>query len=99
MMKPRKVPTRTCTGCGTSSDKRSFVRIVRTPEGHVVVDASGKANGRGTYLCADPDCFEKARTRRRFDSSLRVKLHDDDYARLRRDFDDLLGEQSSNQGE
>ena len=99
MMKPRKVPTRTCTGCQTSSDKRSFVRVVRTPEGHVEVDPSGKANGRGAYLCANPDCFEKARTRRRFDSALRVKLQDDDYARLRRDFDDLLAEQSSNRGE
>lgn len=99
MMKPRKIPTRTCIGCSTSSDKRRFVRIVRTPEGHVEVDPSGKANGRGAYLCADPDCFEKARKRRRLDSALRVKLQDDDYARLRRDFDDLLTEQSSIRGE
>lgn len=99
MMKPRKVPTRTCTGCGTSSDKRSFVRIVRTPEGHVEIDPTGKANGRGAYLCTDPDCFEVARKRRRIDSALRVKLQDDDYARLRRDFDHLLTEQGSSRGE
>ncbi len=99
MMKPRKVPTRTCTGCATSSDKRAFVRIVRTPDGHVEVDPTGKASGRGAYLCADPDCFEVARKRRRLDSALRVSLKDDDYTRLRRDFDELLSDQSPRQGE
>lgn len=99
MMKPRKTPTRTCTGCSSSSDKRRFVRIVRTPEGHVEVDPSGKANGRGAYLCADPDCFEVARKRRKLDSALRVNLKDDDYTRLKRDFDEVVGARSSQQGE
>jgi len=99
VMKPRKVPTRTCTGCATTSDKRRFVRVVRTPEGHVEIDPTGKANGRGAYLCADPDCFEMARKRRRLDSALRVSLKEDDYTRLRRDFDELVQDQSSQQGE
>lgn len=99
MMKPRKVPTRTCTGCGASSDKRRFVRVVRTPDGHVEIDRSGKANGRGAYLCVDPDCFETARKRRRLDSALRVGLKEDDYIRLRRDFDSLLDDTNSQQGE
>jgi len=73
--------------------------VVRTPEGHVEIDPSGKANGRGAYLCADPDCFEIARKRRRLDSALRVSLRDDDYTRLRRDFDALLEEKCSEQGE
>ncbi len=98
-MKPRKVPTRTCVGCATSSDKRAFVRVVRTPDGHVELDVSGKANGRGAYLCADPDCFEMARKRRRLDSALRVNLQDDDYARLKRDFDEYLARQGSQPGE
>ena len=50
----------------------------------------GKANGRGAYLCATPECFETARQRRRLDSALKVSLKDDDYDRLRRDFDELL---------
>ena len=99
MMKQRKVPTRTCTGCATSSDKRAFVRFVRTPEGHVEVDPTGKANGRGAYLCADADCFERARKRRRLDSALRVTLREDDYTRLKRDFDEILTTQGSQQGE
>lgn len=99
MMKARKVPTRTCIGCQTSSDKRRFVRVVRTPEGHVEVDPTGKANGRGAYLCAEPDCFEMARKRRRLDAALRVSLQDDDYTRLKRDFDEFLAKQGSQQGE
>lgn len=99
MMKQRKVPTRTCTGCATSSDKRQFVRFVRTPDGHVEVDPTGKANGRGAYVCADSDCFEMARKRRRLDSALRVSLKDDDYNRLKRDFDEIVSTQISQQGE
>lgn len=99
MSSQRKTPTRTCTGCATSSDKRDFVRFVRTPEGHVEVDPTGKANGRGAYVCADADCFEMARKRRRLDSALRVTLKDDDYTRLKRDFDEVLVTQGSQQGE
>ena len=98
MIKARKTPVRTCVGCGTSSDKREFVRIVRTPDGHVEVDPSGKLNGRGAYVCATTECFTKARLRRRLDHALKVRLHDDDYARLQRDIDELLTERSSHQG-
>jgi len=95
VMKPRKVSTRTCVACRCSDEKRGFVRVVRTPDGHVVVDPTGKANGRGAYLCASPECFQIARQRRRLDSALRVTLQDDDYDRLQRDFDEVLGSMSS----
>ena len=98
MTKPRKTPVRTCVGCATSSDKREFVRVVRTPDGHVEVDPSGKLNGRGAYLCTNSECFTKARLRRRLDHALKVRLHDDDYVRLQRDIDELLSERSSQQG-
>jgi predicted RNA-binding protein YlxR (DUF448 family) len=65
----------------------------------VEIDPTGKANGRGAYLCADPDCFEMARKRRRLDSALRVSLQEDDYTRLRRDFDKVLETTNSEQGE
>jgi uncharacterized protein len=88
--KARKMPTRTCVACRVSDDKRTFVRVVRTPDGHVLVDATGKANGRGAYVCANPECFAVLRQRRRLDTALRVTLQDDDYDRLRREFDELL---------
>jgi uncharacterized protein len=97
--KPRKVSNRTCIACRSSDEKKWFIRVVRTPDGHVIVDPTGKANGRGAYLCANPECFAVARQRRRLDSALKVTLQDDDYDRLRRDFDELLGRTSdSNPG-
>ena len=97
MTKPRKVSNRTCIACRCADEKRWFVRIVRTPDGHVLVDPTGKANGRGAYLCAKPECFDMARQRRRLDTALRVNLRDDDYDRLRRDFDELLSTDTSQQ--
>lgn len=99
MTKQRKVPTRTCIGCSESSDKRQFVRFVRTPDGLVDIDPTGKAKGRGAYLCAATDCFEMARKRRRLDSALRVSLKDDDYTRLQREFDELIVAVAAQQGE
>lgn len=87
MTKTTRQIARTCVGCGSTSDKRTFVRVVRTGEGHVDVDSTGKTAGRGAYLCAATECFDAARSRRRLDSALRVKLQDDDYDRLKRDFD------------
>jgi len=95
--KPRKVSNRTCVACRCADEKRWFVRIVRTPDGHVLVDPTGKANGRGAYLCAKPECFDVARLRRRLDTALKVNLRDDDYDRLRRDFDELLSADTSQQ--
>ena len=97
MTKPRKVSNRTCVACRCADDKRWFVRVVRTPDGHVIIDPTGKANGRGAYLCAKPECFDVARQRRRLDTALKVNLRDDDYDRLRRDFDELLSKSDSQQ--
>ena len=89
-MRPRKTPTRTCIGCATASDKREFVRSVRTPEGDVHVDPTGKANGRGAYTCARLECFETAVRKRKLASALRVNLKEDDTDRLRAEFEELL---------
>lgn len=55
----RRIPRRTCVGCGTTGAKRGLIRIVRTPEGEVVADATGKRNGRGAYVC-DERCLDRA---------------------------------------
>lgn len=59
-MKIKKIPQRTCLGCKAVKPKKELVRIVRTPEGEVVVDPTGKKAGRGTYTCPSPECLEKA---------------------------------------
>ncbi|MCC7366395.1 MAG: YlxR family protein [Dehalococcoidia bacterium] len=58
--KPRHVPQRTCIGCRQEAGKRAFIRIVRTPEGRVAVDETGRANGRGAYLHPERACWERA---------------------------------------
>ncbi len=82
----RKIPTRTCCACGASGEKASLVRVVRTPEGAVELDPTGRMAGRGAYLCADRACFSKARRTRRLDRALRISLEEEDYDRLEDDF-------------
>lgn len=55
----KHVPQRTCFVCREKRDKRQLTRLVRTPEGPVLVDPTGKQNGRGAYLCDDPACWDK----------------------------------------
>jgi predicted RNA-binding protein YlxR (DUF448 family) len=89
-MRPRKPAIRTCIGCGTSEDKRDVVRFVRTPDGTVEVDPTGKANGRGAYVHATLECFEMAIRKRRITSALRANVSEDDIGRLRADFERVL---------
>jgi predicted RNA-binding protein YlxR (DUF448 family) len=89
-MRPRKPAIRTCIGCGTSEDKRDVVRFVRTPDGTVEVDPTGKANGRGAYVHATLACFEAAIRKRKIASALRANLDEDDISRLRADFERAL---------
>lgn len=87
----KKAPTRTCIACGQSGDKRDFVRVVRSPEGAVSLDESGRAAGRGAYVCRKAQCFERACTKRMFDSKLRTKVRPEDYEALERSFKSLCG--------
>jgi predicted RNA-binding protein YlxR (DUF448 family) len=57
-MKPKKVPLRTCLGCKTVKPKKELIRIVRTPNGEVIVDQTGKKSGRGAYICPNTGCLE-----------------------------------------
>ena len=56
----KKIPMRQCLGCREHKPKRELVRVVRTPEGQVMLDRSGKMNGRGAYLCSNPACLQRA---------------------------------------
>lgn len=95
MTRTRKTPLRSCVGCGIGADKRDLVRIVRDADGHVSVDPTGKANGRGAYLCSQSGCFDAAVRRKRIDSALRVHLREDDLDRLRREFDEAIASVSA----
>lgn len=78
----RRFPTRTCVACRTERQKREFVRIVRTPEGAVLFDESGRANGRGAYLCADASCWQIALKKQSIERALGTSLPADIRERL-----------------
>jgi predicted RNA-binding protein YlxR (DUF448 family) len=73
-MRRKHVPQRTCVGCRKIRPKREMVRIVRTPDQEVKIDESGKASGRGAYLCRDRKCWEKALSEKRLQHALKIGL-------------------------
>ena len=73
-MPVKHIPVRTCCGCGRKSGKREMVRIVRSPEGNVSVDTTGKAVGRGAYLCEDPSCWDSGINRNRLERTLNTTI-------------------------
>jgi predicted RNA-binding protein YlxR (DUF448 family) len=81
--RPKHIPERTCVACRTQGAKRALVRVVRLPEGGVVVDETGKQKGRGAYLCRQRVCWNKALTRGALERALRVTLSAEELTALR----------------
>ncbi|MDD2420755.1 MAG: YlxR family protein [Heliobacteriaceae bacterium] len=71
MVRPKKIPQRMCVGCGEMKEKRALIRVVRTPDGQVVLDTTGKKSGRGAYLCPNHQCLNKAVKAKRLEKALR----------------------------
>ena len=81
-MQNKKVPLRKCTGCGEMKPKKELVRVVKTPEGEISLDPTGKMNGRGAYLCKDPQCLRKAQKSTRIEKALSCTVPDEIYNKL-----------------
>lgn len=82
--KQKKIPMRTCIGCGESKPKKDLVRVVREPEGTLIVDLTGKKNGRGAYICHDVECLKKAQKGRRLEKSFSMQIPNEVYDELMR---------------
>lgn len=78
----KKIPQRQCMGCRERKAKRELIRVVRTTDGNVCLDFSGKLNGRGAYLCQNPECLQKAQKSKALERSLEVPIPDEVYQRL-----------------
>ena len=78
----KKKPQRQCTGCGEMRDKSDLIRVIRTPEDKIEVDFTGKKNGRGAYLCNNPDCLAKARKRKSLERSLKMAIPAEVYDKI-----------------
>ena len=83
----KKIPQRQCMGCRERKEKRQMIRVVRTPEGAVNLDFSGKMNGRGAYICPNPECLKKALRSKALDRSLEVTIPEDVYVRLEKEME------------
>jgi len=76
--KPKHIPLRTCVSCRETKPKRELLRVVRTPDGHIVMDATGKKSGRGAYLCARLSCWEIAIKKKRLEQEFELPIPEED---------------------
>ena len=85
----RKIPMRQCIGCGEKKSKRDMIRILRTTEGEIVLDATGRKNGRGAYLCGSTECLNKAEKSRGLERSLKTVIPAEVYESLKKEIEKL----------
>lgn len=88
----KKIPLRQCIGCGEMKSKKEMMRILKTPEGPIVLDVTGKKNGRGAYLCMSGDCLKKARKNKGLERSFKMSIPDEVYEELEKEFGELAAE-------
>lgn len=87
MIKTKKIPQRKCVGCNEMKDKKSLLRIVRSPEGEISLDLTGKKNGRGAYVCPAKACITKAVKEKRLERALEKSISEEVYQKLLEDFE------------
>jgi hypothetical protein len=78
----KKIPVRQCIACRQEKSKNELVRVIRTPEGDICIDKTGRKNGRGAYICMSMDCYEKAVKTKAIERSLKVEISDEVYEQL-----------------
>jgi predicted RNA-binding protein YlxR (DUF448 family) len=85
----KKVPMRQCIGCQEMKSKKEMIRVIRTPEGEICIDATGRRNGRGAYVCRDLACLKKAAKNHGIERSLKMQIPEDVYLRLEEEMKDI----------
>lgn len=75
-MKEKKIPLRMCSGCGEHKQKRELVRVVKSPQGEISLDLTGRKAGRGAYICFNLLCLQKARKARRLEKAFSCQIPD-----------------------
>ena len=81
-MKTKREVKRMCVGCGEMFVKKELIRVVKSPQGEVSLDLTGKKNGRGAYVCNNPECLKKARKRKSIERSFSMKIEDEVYDKM-----------------
>lgn len=87
-MANKKIPMRQCVGCGEMKAKKELIRVIKTEE-EVLLDTTGRKNGRGAYICANPECLKKARKSKGLERSLKATIPDEVYENLEKEMSTL----------
>lgn len=82
----KKIPLRQCVGCGGMKSKKEMMRVLKTAEEGIVLDVTGKKNGRGAYLCISEECLKKARKNKGLERSFKMSIPDEIYEKLEKEF-------------
>ena len=85
----KKIPQRQCIGCGQMKDKKELIRILKTQDGSIVIDATGKKNGRGAYICPDEECLQKAFKTKGLERSFKMAIDQSIYDELKKELDNI----------
>ena len=83
----KKIPMRQCVGCGLMKNKKDMIRVIKTATGEILLDRTGRQNGRGAYICDDKDCLIKARKNKGLERSFRQQIPAEVYDSLEKEFD------------
>lgn len=86
-MAEKKIPMRKCLGCNEMKPKRELIRAVKSPDGEITLDLTGKKSGRGAYICPNKNCFDKARKSKRFEKALDTSIPDAVYDAMERELE------------
>lgn len=84
----KKIPMRMCLGCGEMKPKKELIRAVKSPEGEISLDLTGKKSGRGAYICRDINCLKLARKAKRFEKSFECRISDEVYNTMERELNE-----------
>lgn len=85
----KKVPLRQCIGCGEMKAKKEMMRVLKTAEGEICLDITGKKNGRGAYLCKQRECLQKARRNKGLERSFKISIPEEVYEALNKEFESI----------
>ncbi|HIT41816.1 MAG TPA: YlxR family protein [Candidatus Caccovicinus merdipullorum] len=88
-MSVKKIPLRQCIGCGEMKSKKEMIRVLRTAEGEILIDATGRKNGRGAYLCPSCECLKKAVKSKGLDRSFKMAVPREVYEALEKEMEEL----------
>lgn len=88
----KKIPQRQCIGCGEMKEKKDMMRVLKTAENEISLDATGKKNGRGAYICRSMECLRKARKNKGLERSFKMSIPTEVYDTLEREFENLESE-------